>query len=221
MTTTSLHPTAIELWGGLKKEIAGVQLLWEVVERVCFKPHGKGLATLAPDVPVLFGLAQTVLMESLLMRLSRLMDPANSGRREGDRPNLSLMRLVACCESVSEDEATVRILWNTSNLKRLRDKYLSHNDLARSLGEPHTLNIPLETADIEAMQGLANSLRDLRRNVHRKLTTGVTYLDESLDLQIQHDVDILSRSLLGGQLFFELLPDHGVLQQAWQEAGHG
>lgn len=98
MTTTPLQPTAIELWGVLKKEITGVQMLWEVVEHVYFEPQGKGFATLESDVPLLSRLAQTVLMESLLMRLSRLMDPANSDRK-GDKPNLSLKRLLECSVS--------------------------------------------------------------------------------------------------------------------------
>ena len=66
MTTTPFQQTAIELWGVLKKEITGVQLLWEALERVYFKPQGKGFAALETDMPLLFRLAQTVLMLSLI-----------------------------------------------------------------------------------------------------------------------------------------------------------
>ncbi|MBD5801781.1 hypothetical protein AZOA_12050 [Azoarcus sp. Aa7] len=221
MTTVQTNLTAANLWAVLTKEITGIQVLWETVERALLKPDGKGLALLKEDSPLVFRLLQTALMESMLMRLSRLMDPENSGKKEGDRPNLSLKRLVALEPGVGDDEMAIRRLWDGSNLKTLRDKYLSHNDLTRSLIAQHSLNIPLETADIEAMRALASGLRSLRQSVHRKFASGVAYLDESLDNEIQRDVDILSRSLHGSQLFFELLPDHEVLQQAWQAAGHG
>lgn len=220
MTVETPQPTTMELWNILRKEITGIQILWEVVERLYFKPQHNGLAALELDTPILFRLAQTTLMESLLMRLSRLMYRADSNDK-GGRPNLSLKRLQGCSTSVKEDVDAVSGLWDASNLKNLRDKYQSHNDLTRSLGESHTLSIPLEPADIEAMRSLANSLRDLRRVVHSKLTIGVAYLDEGLDRSIQHEIDVLSNSLWGGQLFFELLPDHGALQQAWREVEHG
>ena len=79
--TTSL--SFMELWNIVKKEITGIQLLWETVNGLYFQPRGKGLATLGQEVPTLFRLTQTVLMESLQMRVSRLMDPANSGSGSG------------------------------------------------------------------------------------------------------------------------------------------
>lgn len=219
MTIVQNDPTAVDLWAVLIKEIVGIQVLWETVERVHLDPEGQALSALAEDTPLLYRLIQTALMESILVRLSRLMDPANSGRKDGDRPNLSLQRLVALEPGVTDDEIVVRSLWNGCNLKTLRDKYLSHNDLTRSLTEPHTLNIPLEPADIEAMRELVASLRHFRREVHRRLNDGVAYLDESARVEVQCDVDTLNRSLLAAQLFFGLLPHHEILQQAWHGAG--
>ncbi|NMG15758.1 hypothetical protein [Aromatoleum bremense] len=219
MTATTPQPSATELWEIINREITGIQLLWEAVDGLYFQPQGKGLATLGQDAPLFFRLMQTAFIESLLMRVSRLMDPANSGRREGERPNLSLKRLVEKDSRICLDEKAIRAIWDGSGLKTVRDKYLSHNDLNRALKEAHTLNIPLETADIEAMQALASGLRELRRSVNHKLT-GTAYLDERLDVQVQHELRVLSKSLLGGEQFFTLLPDHEFLQRAWQEAGH-
>lgn len=212
-------PTTQELWTLINKEATGILLVWELVDGLYFKPGRKGLAALSQDSPLFLRLVQTVLMESLLMRVSRLMDPANSGRREGDRPNLSLRRLSESDSRLSEPEKAVLKIWNTSGMKTVRDKYLSHNDLVRSLSEPHTLNIPLEAADIEALRALAKGLRELRRIDHHQLT-GTAYLDESLDVQVQRDLCVLDHSLLGGDLFFDLLPDCEILQRAWQEAEH-
>lgn len=220
MTTDQMHSTAAGLWAVIKKEITGIQVLWETIERVYLVPHRQAVSALEKDAPLVYRLLQTSLMESTLIRLARMMDPADSSKK-GDKPNLSLERLVVLEPRISKEAAVVRSLWDKSNLKVLRDKYLSHNDLRRSMTEPHTLNIPLEMADIEAMRALANGLRTFRQSAHRKLNTNVAYLDESLDVEIKRDVDTLNRSLLAGELFFELLPDHEVLQQAWRVNGHG
>lgn len=221
MTTVPPNSTAANLWAVLNKEITGIQVLWETVERVYLVPDRQALSALEEDAPLVYRLLQTVLMESMLIRLARMMDSARSGKGEDQKNNLSLKRLAALEPGVADDEMVVRALWDGSNLKPVRDKYLSHNDLTRLMAEPHTLNIPLEMADIEAMRAMTNGMRELRRNVHRKLNPGVAYLDEGVSLEIQREVETLNRSLFAGQLFFGLLPDHDVLQQAWQVTGHG
>ena len=219
MTTDQIHSTAASLWTVLKKEITGIQVLWETVERVYLVPDRQALSALEEDAPVVTRLLQTALMESMLIRLARMMDSARSGRGEGERLNLSLKRLVTLEPGVADDEMIVRALWDESNLKTVRDKYLSHNDLMRLLNGQHTLNIPLEPADIKAMRELVASLRKFRREVHEKLNDGVAYLDEIACFEVQRDVDALNKSLLAAQLFFDLLPHHEILQQAWQGAG--
>lgn len=211
--------TTLTLWDHLKKEVIGIQLLWETVERLYFGANSQGIATLAEDVPLLYRLMQTAMMESLLMRMSRLMDPAASGRG-GEKANLSLKRLAEACSDTADDIQVVRNIWDASNLKHVRDKYLSHNDLARSLSESHTLNIPLDEEDVAAMRKLAFGLREFRQKVHGRLNPNVAYLDESVGLHVQHEAETLNRTLLGSELFFKLLPEHETLQQAWQEAGH-
>ena len=217
--TNTTSPSIMDLWNIVKKEITGIQLLWQTANGLYFLPHGRGVAMLEQAMPTLFRLTQTVLMESLLMRVSRLMDPANSGKPEGDRPNLSLKRLVETDSRISCDEKIIRKIWDDSKLKSVRDKYLSHNDLDRVSAAEHTLNIPLTEADIEALQALVSGLRKLRKDVNHKLV-GAAYLDEHLDLQVRRELGGLSRLLRGGELFFELLPDHEVLQRAWQETSH-
>jgi hypothetical protein len=125
--------------------------------------------------------------------------------------------LVTAEARIDADEVAIRAVWDGSGLKTVRDKYLSHNDLNRSLNSDHTLNIPLESADIEALRQLAEGLRTLRRNVNPKLGAGA-YVDQGLDAQSQHDIGLLGKSLLGGRLFFDLLPEHSALQQALASA---
>ena len=79
--STQAAPSTPDIWAVISKEITGIQLLWEAVEQMYFKaPPARGIAALESETPLLFRLMQTVLMESLLMRMSRLMDPAASGR---------------------------------------------------------------------------------------------------------------------------------------------
>ena len=89
------------------------------------------------------------------MRLSRMLDPAATGKLT----NLSLKQLLAADVSIDADEKAIRAIWDGSGLKTVRDKYLSHNDLQRSLTEEHTLNIPLSHENINALKVLAEGLR--------------------------------------------------------------
>lgn len=216
MSDTPASETADVLWPRIKQEITGIQLLWETVEQMYFRaPRHRGIALLGADTPLLYGLMQTAMMESLLMRMSRLMDPAATGRGQGAKPNLSLARLGDCFQKLDSDVCELRQQWDASGLKAIRDKYLSHNDLARTGTEPHSLNIPLLAADVSAMKSLAEGLRAFRRAAQHKMG-GAAYLDGSLDLQVQREIDVLSRSLLAGEAFYELLPDHACLQDALQ-----
>lgn len=217
MTTPMQQSDAMPLWDILKKEITGIQLLWETVESLYFEADAHGIVTLAEDVPLLYRLVQTTLMESLLLRVSRLMDPAASGR-DGTKSNLSLKRLADACSETALDAQAVRRIWDASNLRRVRDKYLSHNDLTRSLTESHTLNIPLPEADFASMRELAFALREFLRSTQGKLNLGIAYLDEAVNLHVQRETAVINRMLKGSALFFKLLPEHEALQSAWLDA---
>lgn len=204
------------LWPRIKQEITGIQLLLETVEQMYLRsPRQRGIEQLAVDTPLLYGWMQTAMMESLLMRMSRLMDPASTGKRH----NLSLARLVGCINELDADICELRQQWDASGLKIIRDKYLSHNDLVRFMDEPHTLNIPLSGADILSIKSLADGLRAFRRAANLKIS-GVDYVDGQLDLKVQREVDLLSRSLLVGEAFYELLPGHDCLQEALTQIEH-
>ncbi|MFP7836560.1 hypothetical protein ACLHTS_06650 [Pseudomonas aeruginosa] len=217
--TTAQEATADELWSLIKKEITGVQVVWEVANRLYFQPQGEGWSRLGQDTPLLFGLTQTVYIESLLIRVARLMDPASSGRG-GQQCNLSLKRLLMLEPSIGSDEVTVRRLWDSSGLKSVRDKYLSHNDLKRLLSEEHSVNIPLTTPEIRALRQLVDGLLAFQQSINPKLR-GASHLHEGLSVRVQAEVNVLSNMLLGGEQFFKLLPEHEYLQQAWGTVRHG
>jgi hypothetical protein len=202
------------LWLRTKQEITSVQLLWEAAEQVYFRqPLQKGLEQMGADAPLLYGLMQTAMMESLLMRVSRLMDQAVSGKGSSANANLSLARLAKEVPNLNGAICELRQLWDASGLRTIRDKYLSHNDLARASTEVHTLNMPLSDADVATMRKLATALREFRRTASQQLDKAA-YLDESLSLLVDRDIDVLNRSLLAGECFYKLLPEHAFLQDA-------
>ena len=53
----------------------------------------------------------------------------------------------------------------------------------------------------------------MRRNVNPKLGAGA-YVDQALDSQVKQEIEVFEKTLLGGQRFFELLPECPALQQA-------
>lgn len=217
--TTAQQATADELWSLIKKEIAGIQVIWEATNDLFFQPQGECWRSCGLGTPLLFGLTQTVYIESLLMRVARLMDPASTGRG-GQQQNLSLLRLSMLEPSLGVDEIVVRSIWDGSGLKRIRDKYLGHNDLARQLAEEHSVNIPLEAKDIWALRQLVDGLLEFQQAVNLKLR-GASHLHEGLSVRVQAEVNVLSNTLLGGEQFFKLLPEHESLQQAWGKVRHG
>lgn len=207
MTSTSNfetpQPVAENLLAIINKEIIGIQLLWEALDGLFFKLSGEGLAALESNAPLFFRLIQTALMESLLMRVSRLMDPKVDGKSE----NLCLATLVDKVPAIADDVKAVQKIWKDSELKMARNKYLSHNDLVRSLKEEHTLNIPLEPADIAVLGTLVDHLRKLRKCANLKLTN-TAYIDQHLDAKVRYELDVMDKLLVGGEQFFKLLPDH-------------
>ena len=214
---TPAAPSASDIWAVISKEITGIQLLWEAVNGMYFKAASRpGIEALADDVPTLYRLMQTAMMESLLMRIARLMDPPSSGRGEGRKTNLSLARLVEQQESLKDAFNGLKALWSNSALKSVRNQYLSHNDLEHSQFEEHTINIPLTDHDVVTVENMVVALREFRIAANREILQS-TYLDAGLSLQIAHECDTLSNTLRAGNVLSNLLPDHAFLQKAWTD----
>lgn len=206
------EPAIEEVWSLVKKEIAGIQVIWEAVNDLFFQPQGEGWRSFGLDTPLLFGLTQTVYIESLVMRIARLMDSSSRGKQQ----NLSLARLLSLAPELATDEATVSSIWDGSGLIQIRNKYLSHNDLTRQLAVDHTVNIPLAAGEIGALRELVEALLAFQQAANLKLQ-GASYLHEGLTVLVQAEVQVLSKRLLGGEQFFKLLPEHECLQLALAE----
>ncbi|QTX21570.1 hypothetical protein [Comamonas aquatica] len=215
--STPAAPSASAILDVINKEITGIQLLWEAVNGMYFRAASRpGIEALADDVPALYRLMQTAMMESLLIRIARLMDPSVSGRGEGHKPNLSLARLVEQQESLKGICDGLKAQWSTSALESVRNKYLSHNDLGRSQSEEHTLNIPLTGDDVVTVENMVVALREFRVAANREILQS-THLDAGLIQQIARECETINDSLRAGNVLFNLLSDHAFLQKAWTD----
>lgn len=202
------------IWAVIRKEITGIQLLWRAVDLMYFQaPRSHSAASLEVSAPFLYRLVQTAFMESLLMRMSRLMDPATSGKGAGGQHNLSLARLIEFEATLTKEVDSLRQLWDASGLRSVRNKYMSHNDLERSTEQDHTISVPLTSPDIEVMRTLTSKLREFRRSAHHQLN-GTAYLDRTVSTRVDRDVDGLHRVLTAGRCYYDLLPEHPWLQAA-------
>lgn len=205
---------ALEFWALIKKEITGIQLLWETVNGLYFDTGSEAWAAMNEDAPLFFRLTLSAYIEALLTRISRLMDDPGSGAKK----NLSLKRLKTLM-SGSEDKTIDKILekWDGSVLNVLRNKNLSHNDLTRIEFEPHTLNLPLSEEGIALLEKFVSALVELRAAINSDLKLGA-YLDGGLRKRVECERKTIGRILESSRLFFELLPENAALQHAWHQA---
>ena len=208
------EPTADELWDTVCKEINGIQLLWVALEGMYFNVVSHpGIEALERDTPTLYRLMQTAMMESLLMRIARLMDPVSSGRGKDAKPNLSLARLVVVKANLASGLDPVKKRWDESMLGAVRRKYLSHNDLHRAQSEAHTLTIPLSLAEVSAVGVMVAALREFRAAANPVIRQAA-YVEFGLDLQMSRECEILNRTLQAGHEFFNNLSEQGCLRNA-------
>jgi hypothetical protein len=152
-------------------------------------------------------------VEALLIRVARLLDPAESGRGTEKRSNLSLKRLKELAPQIESHVSTVQGMWDGSALKHLRNRYLSHNDLESLQTSEHTFNLPLQAADIDLLGNLVKAVMKLCRTVNPVLTDA-DYSARSLSTTMEANLRVLNNTLQGGELFFELLPKHEFLKEA-------
>lgn len=172
-----------------------------------------GIQALEDDTPGLYRLMQTAMMESLLMRIARLMDPACSGKGKDAKPNLSLARLVVVNANLASGLDPVKKRWDESMLGAVRCKYLSHNDLLRAQSEAHTLTIPLSPAEVSAVGAMVAALREFRATANPEIRQAA-YVDIGLDMQMSRECEILNRTLQARHEIFNNLSEQVCLRNA-------
>jgi hypothetical protein len=126
--------------------------------------------------PLIFGNYQKVLIVSIFSKIARLLDPAKTGKDK----NLSLDYFVEKYElneeqDVIDELSYIKNFYKNSNLKKYRNKVLSHNDASLALrGE--SISLKVEAPDVESMIELIGNLFFLI-----KYKSGVSDVNRAID----------------------------------------
>jgi hypothetical protein len=128
-----------ELYSALWQEIATVHVYWkEYVELFGAKPERIDLLNRA--APAFFHMLQEELWELSLLRISRLTDPAKTGR--AGRKNLTIQALPALISDATlKAEVTALVedtVLETEFCRDWRNRRIAHNDLLLMLQQPTT-----------------------------------------------------------------------------------
>lgn len=200
-----------DIWSMLKKEIAGIQLLWEIIEGLT-KDDSRHQKVMKESAPRFWGLTTAVYLESLISRFSRLMDPQATGSYQ----NVSLARLGLyqhLNERIKVKIFSIQNQWKSSAVDVLRNKLLAHNDFERFKTTRHTINLPITQQDLTELGTFVGQLFSLRNEINRALG-GASVLNTPIASPDCNPASVF-RQLIAGDLFFTFLPESEQLQQAW------
>ena len=122
----------------------------------------KRMELLLETAPGFFGLVQSSLLESVFIRLARLMDPADSSRDE-TKPNLSFKKLFLGSNypHAAIKFESVNKMWKTGDLKSLqtyRNKIIAHNDLKLAREITPQVTAKLRSQDVTKLRQLFTEL---------------------------------------------------------------
>ena len=201
-----------QIWSMLKKEISGIQLLWEIIEELTSDNlHSQKI--MAENAPCFWGLTTAIYLESLISRLSRLMDPQTTRSHK----NISFARLTSCHQyldkKIGAEISKFQDEWKSSVLDVLRNKLLAHNDYDRFTTSNHTVNLPITSEDLASLGAFVKRLLTLRNSINTSLG-GASVLNVPL-APLDCKPDTVFRLLNAGNLFFNLLPENEQLQRAY------
>jgi hypothetical protein len=145
---TGAMPKAVsEVFDPLRNELVGMHERWALQRRV-FGFKERRIDLLNRVAGIFFGYTQWAMYLDVILALCRYTDPAESSKKIGHRPNLTLERLV---NAVMADDATfggsletgewdMVKKWRDAHFEDIRSKRIAHNDLAkmvaRSSGQP-------------------------------------------------------------------------------------
>lgn len=160
-----------ELLEIIKREMALLSVQLDSYQAMYLLEQDSRRRLIDDTAPGFFAVVQVSMVESILMRVARLMDPPKSSGQS----NGSFSRLLSDDTHRSLEPEWQEVLneWKDDGrfgaVRRLRNKHLGHNDLgvweAKRQGE---VWIPITAGEFDAVASLAKALWALLRSVHRE-----------------------------------------------------
>jgi hypothetical protein len=138
---TGAMPKAVsEVFDPLRNQLVEIHARWALYRQVFGFDEGR-IELLNRVAGIFFGYTQWAMYLDVILALCRCTDPAESSKKIGHRPNLTLERLV---NAVTADDApfgggletgewdTVK-KWRDAHFEEIRSKRIAHNDLAKMM----------------------------------------------------------------------------------------
>lgn len=157
-----------------------LKLLWwqlDAYQELFLVEQEKRSALLRATAPGFFAITQKSMVESILMRLSRLMDGAKSCGEENSSIGNLCAALDASHKPLKDELQALRDEWANkgadapyARLVLLRNKVLAHNDyVEHSALDPQQLSMDLSAPDVTLVFQLAQRLWNVYRHGNRVL----------------------------------------------------
>lgn len=195
----------VEVLEILKKELALLCAQLDTYQALFLLEQERRAPLINDAAPGFFALTQLAMVESILMRVSRLMDPECTGRGKAQKHNASFRALIRTGVSVAVDQEWACLLegWNPggkfNRVNELRNKFLAHNDLGLwNARENNEAWIPISTAEFDAVIALTKRLWSLFILIHPKS-------DVIPPAGFGEAPTVILRSLAGAEFLNELL----------------
>jgi|JI10StandDraft_1071094.scaffolds.fasta_scaffold342414_2 hypothetical protein len=194
----------------IKSELALLSVQLDSYRAVFLLEQDKRNELVKDSAPGFFALHQMAMVESILMRVSRLMDPEKSVGQD----NASFKRLVQFSpfNTHAKDWTAIHEEWNDGGkfgrVRHLRNKFLAHNDLTLWKCRPPGQSwIPISPDDFQCLIDLAKALWALLRKVYRAEWKSDLLPPDGV--QGEHPTKIL-RCLAGARFLSELVNEDGL-----------
>lgn len=202
-----------EVYGKLKTEITWMHGRW-MVYRQLFAESEKRIDLLNESAPTFFYIIQDVLLGEIQVSLSKLTDPARSGKFD----NLSLEQLQMRVKANGQPQLAARLrqLLDELQLKcepfrARRNKQLAHLDLTTAMES--SLN-PLPGISRQMIEEALKLVRECMNEIERHYCENTIFYEEFI---MQSDGEALVSMLKYGRRYKELLQARTIPFDDWRE----
>lgn len=202
--TDARFPAGIhDLWITIRAEVVWVHGRW-IIYRQLYGTSQERIDVLNRSASTFFNVFQKTLLHDVQLSLSKLGDPAGSGKRK----NLTLAALVVELEGIGESSVVSKLLPLVTtfddackNLRHRRNKWIAHFDLGTMLQSKVK---PLEGPSRAEIETALAALRDVMNCVELHYTESQTAYEHFI---MNNDGEYLISTLKQGLRYRELVKE--------------
>jgi AbiU2 len=191
------------IYSALMIQFFEIELIWHEY-KILFAHSQERIDLLNRTAPSFFKVVKNTFRDDIILRINRINDPKETNLRGTITPNLSVKRIANYINDTViklEFDLLVKQLTDSeSDIRAIRNKYISHNDLAMRTGKVD----PLDGPSRRQIEGIIENLREIFRFIDEKF----------LDLDGGYPIDPYER---GAQSLLRGLYDGVIHQNEHQE----